>query len=114
MSLIDLMKNVHDTYNIWLDDIRMPPDGDWLVARTAEEAYVLVCDAYMRGCEIVLSLDHDLGEDIPTGDDLLNWLERDIVTTDFRPNISFRIHSANPVGRQNMARAIQTIKEILS
>lgn len=106
--------SLDDIKFIFLDDVRMPPSTHWYVARTAEEAYVLVRDFAMAGEQIVLSLDHDLGENIPTGYDLLNWLERDIYTeTGFRPDIAFRIHSANPVGRANMDRAIKAIERLL-
>ena len=105
---------MQETTFIYLDDVRVPPSNEWLVVRTAEEAYTAVLASYKNGEEIVLSLDHDLGEDIPTGYDLLNWLEKDIVTDmTFRPNISFLIHSANPVGRENMARAINAIRGLL-
>lgn len=99
---------------IFLDDIRFAPSTHWDVARTAEEAYVLIKDAAKAGQEMVVSLDHDLGEDIPTGYDLLNWIERDIATDEtFRPTIAFRIHSANPVGRDNMDRAIRAIERMM-
>lgn len=99
---------------IFLDDVREPPSDQWIVVRTAEKAYEAVRHYYLEGKELVLSLDHDLGEDIPTGYDLLNWFEKDIVTDSaFRPNISFMIHSANPVGRENMARAINVIRQFL-
>lgn len=114
MGLVDLMSNVTDeAVFIFLDDVRMPPSEHWVVYRTAEEAYEAIrqIDADRQ---IVLSLDHDLGEDIGTGYDLLNWLEKDIVTEQgYRPKIAFRIHSANPVGRDNMARAIQSIEGML-
>lgn len=86
----------------------------WEIARTAEEAYRLIREAAKAEQEMVVSLDHDLGEDIPTGYDLLNWLEKDIATEEgFRPVIAFRIHSANPVGRQNMDMAIRSIERML-
>jgi hypothetical protein len=94
---------------IFLDDIRMPPDDCWLAVRTADAAYELIRNAF--GQEMTISLDHDLGENIPTGYDLLNWLENDIARNpDFRPRITFQIHSANPVGRANMERAITSIE----
>ena len=99
-----------NTAFIFLDDIRMPPSVDWLIARNAEEAWILIQEAQQDGKRIIASLDHDLGEDIPTGYDLLNWLEKEIVTNDdFRPNIDFAIHSANPVGRVRMEQAIRAI-----
>lgn len=100
---------------IYLDDIRIAPSKRWETVRTTEAAYQAVLDHHKAGHEIVLSLDHDLGEGIPTGYDLLNWLEKDIVTdSTFRPNIAFLIHSANPVGRDNMMRAIKSIQDMLS
>lgn len=104
-----------DTVFIYLDDIRVPPSDQWVVVRTAEAAYLAVRKHYKAGKAIVLSLDHDLGKDIPTGYDLLNWLEKDIVTdAAFRPDIGFLIHSANPVGRDNMNRAIKEIIRLTS
>jgi hypothetical protein len=85
-----------------------------LIVRTAGQAYEAILRLHKGGRDMVLSLDHDLGEDIPTGYDLLNWLERDIVADmEFRPQISFRIHSANPVGRENMARVINELRKYL-
>lgn len=99
---------------IFLDDVRMPPSLHWDVARTAERAYELIREASSMDRPIMVSLDHDLGEDMATGYDLLNWLEKDIVTDEkFRPVLVFRIHSANPVGRDNMARAIKSIEDML-
>ena len=115
MSLPNLMsKALDNVVFIFLDDVRDPPSDQWVVVRTAEKAYEALLHYHAEGKEIVLSLDHDLGEDIPTGYDLLNWLEKDVVTDDtFRPDIAFMIHSANPVGRENMARAINELRKYL-
>jgi len=107
---MDTNKSIH----IYLDDIRNPPSGDWTVVRSSEEAYSLISNACSRGQKMIVSLDHDLGENNSTGYDLLNWLERDIAKDeDFRPKIMFYIHSANPVGCDNMRRAIQSIERLL-
>lgn len=106
--------NINNMVCIFLDDVRNPPNDKWIVTRTAGAAYQAVLENYKAGKTIILSLDHDLGEDIPTGYDLLNWLEKDIVTdASFRPDIGFLIHSANPVGKDNMARAIKAIGQLL-
>jgi hypothetical protein len=106
---------INNVLFIYLDDVRIAPSKHWTLVRTAETAYEMIRNAHTREQEMVLSLDHDLGECIPTGYDLLNWLEKDIVTEQgFRPKISFQIHSANPVGRDNMMRAIRVIEEMLS
>jgi len=99
-----------NTAFIFLDDVRMPPSDRWTIARDAGIAYAMILDAHKSGKNIIASLDHDLGEDIPTGYDLLNWIEKDIATTDFRPIIAFSIHSANPVGRVRMEQAIGAIE----
>ena len=98
---------------IFLDDIRDPPNKEWMVARTATHAYYTILGACQWGEKIILSLDHDLGGGTPTGYDLLNWIERDIQKGDLHPKIFFEIHSANPVGRDNMKRAIREIEKLL-
>lgn len=109
-----------DSVFIFLDDIRQPPSDSWVVVRTTPEAYETIRRLTKMGITMVVSLDHDLGEDkegqaLPSGYDLLNWLEKDIATDErFRPDIVFQIHSANPVGRDNMARAIKAINKRLS
>ena len=109
-TLARLMDTLDNIRFIYLDDLRIPPSTHWEVVRNAEDAYTLFHEAAADGHEIVLSLDHDLGEDIPTGYDLLNWIERDLAADPrFRPNVTFTVHSANPVGRMNMERAIRAI-----
>jgi hypothetical protein len=51
-----------------------------------------------------ISFDHDLGDNVPTGKDLANWLvEQDMQgIIKFPTNFEFHVHSANPVGRQNI------------
>ena len=105
----------YDTVHIFLDDIRDPPDDKWIIARNAMFAYHVIEMSYQLNRKIVISLDHDLGEGISTGYDLLNWIEENIaLNEDFRPEIAFLIHSANPVGRDNMARAIKAIEKMLA
>lgn len=117
------MRTLKNILFIYLDDMRVPPSRHWTVVRTAEQAYEAIRRAYNAGQEMVLSLDHDLGEEVTpdctrvcraTGYDLLSWLEKDIaIDTSFRPNIAFCIHSANPVGRENMGRAIKEIERMM-
>lgn len=106
------------TTYIFLDDIRNPPDDGhlWKIARDVDSAMRFLFEAwFVRSDDIVLSLDHDLGEDTPTGYDLVNHIECAIASQPyFRPKLEMRIHSANPVGRQNMERGIQSIYRFLS
>jgi hypothetical protein len=92
---------------LWLDDIRVP-GLDWEWVKTPWEALELIVK---MGNEISeWSLDHDLGEDIPTGYDFLRVIEN-MVALDFPIHIpeTINIHSANPVGRKNMMEAISSI-----
>ena len=108
------MTNIRDTIFIYLDDVREAPSDMWVVVRDANLAYSLIIEFARSGYPMVVSLDHDLGENVSTGYDLLNWLEKDIVTDEnFRPDVCFQIHSANPVGRANMERAIGAIMRLM-
>lgn len=87
--------------NLWLDDERPAPDG-WFHARSYDEAVSL----YNARAFDVVSLDHDLGGD-KTGYDFLCFIEERIVNGGDVPEI--RLHTANPVGRQRMQLAIDSI-----
>ncbi len=88
---------------IWVDDLRPVPGGyEW--AKSVNQAISLVENAEAGGEEVeLLDLDHDLGDFYLDGGDaikILDWLaERGT----FYP---VRIHTANPVGRENMERMI--------
>ena len=88
---------------IWLDDLRPVPQG-YEGAKSVNEAIALIEEAEKAGIDIeVLNLDHDLGDYYTDGGDaikLLDWLaERET----FYP---VEIHTANPVGRENMERLL--------
>lgn len=97
---------------VWLDDQREAP-ADWVRVKTPEETIEL-----LRAGEVAeLSLDHDLGLDTEdterTGYDVLLWLERQVAEERWRfPLPSIRVHSANPVGRARMERAIASIERL--
>ena len=99
--------------DIYLDDVRNPPGRGWHVIRCVAllKSMIVGLGVSNESYDIHLSLDHDLGEDEPTGYDFLNWLEAMIVAGSFKNLIfNFSVHSANPVGRDNMRRAIDSIK----
>jgi hypothetical protein len=97
------------TYHMFVDDIRNPdwvyPDqdvSDWIVCRSMEEAQHVIADL---GWPSWISLDHDLGDHVPTGYDLTKWM----VTQDQDQNLmpeafEVQVHSANPVGAENIRR----------
>jgi hypothetical protein len=88
---------------LWLDDERNAPEG-WVLVKTALDAIVaLRRDEYEE-----ISLDHDLGEG-GTGYDVLLYIEAEVHRNPNYKCPRIWIHSANPVGRQRMQRAIDSI-----
>jgi hypothetical protein len=94
---------------VWLDDDlvdRAAPDG-WVHVQTAWQAIELLG----TGRVVELSLDHDLGDDekFGRGVDVVNWLgeQQEVNDRILWPREGITIHSANPSGRDTMARAIR-------
>jgi len=103
------------TYNMFIDDERMPHDvtwaarvdqeiynnGQWIVVRDYDEVVECIMNL---GLPSLVSFDHDLGENTPTGYDIAKMM-CDLILDgvvllpeDFR----FRVHSKNPVGKKNI------------
>lgn len=91
---------------IWVDDLRLPPDG-YVWVRSVNEAIALFLKLSREGKTVeVLDLDHDSGDYFSDGGDyicLLDYLERG--ECPLVPS-AFRFHSMNPVGVANMRRII--------
>ena len=88
---------------IWLDDERPMPDGFDVHARTFDEAISFIENNDVE----LISFDHDLGaEENGTGYDVANWIEAEAYLG-MLPKIEWRIHSGNPVGRDNIRRAME-------
>lgn len=79
--------------NVWLDDLRTPPDG-WLWFKTSQEIIDWMESRVAEGKDIgdTISFDHDLGGDDTSRRVVLWMCERDT----WPANV--RLHSANPVG----------------
>lgn len=91
---------------LWIDDVRPAPKGYvWL--RSVEEArvYIGVCEKIADLDQVeLIDIDHDAGDYVSDGGDyikLLDWLE------ETGRNYPIRIHSMNPVGRENMRAIIR-------
>jgi hypothetical protein len=88
---------------IWLDDVRPAPEG-YTLAKSVNETINLILKAENDGVRIaVIDCDHDLGDYANDGGDgikLLDWL---VERGTFYP---IALHTANPVGRDNMMRLI--------
>ena len=96
-------------YKLYLDDIRIPKTLNWTIVRTFDEFLMTI---KTLGLPYEMSLDHDLGENIPTGYDVVKWMvyEKEF---DLR-NIDINVHSANPVGKQNMESLINNWNNFLN
>jgi hypothetical protein len=85
-------------WKLYLDDIRTPKSEGFTIARSVKEAQDLI---RKKGFPSFMSLDHDLGEDVPTGYDFVKWIVSEYMNKEL-PEFDFNIHSANPVGAENM------------
>jgi hypothetical protein len=85
---------------IFLDDIRNPPDGTWVVKRNAKDfiASFIMAEEYVES----ISLDHDLGENVDGYDVVKAIVALKLNTKEIH------IHSANIVGRENMRCYLQS------
>ena len=107
---------------IWIDDVRPAPEGyvwfksvDVAMTNIAEYQYMynVTRPPYRDYWKIeLIDIDHDAGEFAKDGGDyikLLDWFEAT------NQNYPIRIHSMNPVGRENMRVIIRRNgwKEIL-
>lgn len=112
------------SYNLFIDDIREPhwyecvnsgvdTSLEWVIARSSKEASEIV---EQRGMPARMALDHDLGERwhpsdrIDTVPKFLNWLAYHY----YEPGMvipEYTIHSANPVGAENMRAFMESWKK---
>ncbi|MDX9962023.1 MAG: hypothetical protein RBS32_11200 [Aliarcobacter sp.] len=91
---------------LYLDDLRIPQDNYDVIVRSYEEAIDFV---NKNGIPLYISFDHDLGCDkngniLKSGYDFAKYLvEMDLQNIHKFPNdFSFNIHSANPIGKNNI------------
>ena len=91
---------------VWLDDLRaMPPKGYDLHAHNYREAIA----ALSRGTVTRISFDHDLGNG-KTGYDVAKFIEKGAHDGSIS-RIEWSIHSANPVGRNNISAAMMAAEK---
>lgn len=97
--------------NIFLDDERAPPPGNWLLARDATQFRALLRDHEPK----IISFDHDLGCDargaeLPSGQHCMRQLIDDSMDRPaaFEHLRLVVLHSANPVGRANMRGLLES------
>lgn len=92
---------------LWIDDVRHPPAGYfWCKSVNEAKCWIEASEVHLSALAAieVIDIDHDAGNFAHDGGDyikLLDWLE------ETGRNYKIRIHSMNPVGRENMRRIIR-------
>ena len=89
---------------LWIDDIRPPPSKDWSWAKDSRSAIRWVLTHQKID---IISFDHDLGGD-DTAMRVVNFLD---AMAPYRYPKQYSVHSQNPVGRDNIKRAMDRIYE---
>lgn len=102
-------------YRIYVDDVRLTPDNSYdRHCYTTNETLNCIRKQYKAGVrQFFLDLDHDCGEDfVHDGGDYINILKslENLQHSGKMTNCEFfvKIHSMNPVGRQNMQAILKT------
>lgn len=97
------------SYNLYVDDERNPKSEiDFIVVRSYNEAIEYI---NTNGIPGYISFDHDLGSD-KTGYDLAKWLG-DKVISDAAVMFRYFVHSANPVGAENINKYLEFISNYI-
>lgn len=92
---------------LWVDDVRPAPAGYfWCKSVNEAKSWIEASEVHLSALATIelIDIDHDAGDFAYDGGDyikLLDWLE------ETGRRIPIRIHSMNPVGRENMRRIIQ-------
>lgn len=89
---------------LWIDDIRSAPEGYvWCMSVGIAKSMIIWYECENESIDLI-DIDHDAGDYTYDGGDyikILDWLE------ETGRNYPIRIHSANPVGVENMRRIIK-------
>ena len=90
---------------VWLDDERQCPDSFNVHVKDADS-----CIEILKTKKVThISLDHDLGQGVPTGYDVAKFIEMG-AHSGLLPPMSVQVHTQNAVGRKNICMAIQNAK----
>jgi len=105
------------TWNLFIDDERSLNDvtwAPWYVKEKYHNEKWVICRNKMQVIQAIfdhdknvpnfISFDHDLGENEPTGYDILKWViefDMDGIIT-MPQDFDFHVHSKNTIGKQNI------------
>lgn len=87
---------------IWLDDVRPAPAG-YVLAKSVNEAKKIIEENEKNHVIELIDCDHDLGDYFFDGGDGIKLLDFLVERGTFYP---IKLHTMNPVGRENMQRVI--------
>ena len=109
---------------LYLDDVRNPQSEGWIVLRTYEDFVKWITE---NGIPDEISFDHDLAEityDSQTGRESFRYYEKtgydaakwlcEYCWNNGLPIPTWNVHSANPVGRDNIKQLIQNFEKKLN
>jgi len=107
--------------NLWLDDMRPPPDHTWWWFDNAK-AVIDTLSQLKHGPHSVLgyvstiSLDHDLGDETIYGNgyQVIAWIEEKVFKDDTYIPPIIQIHTSNPVAIQKMKAGYSSILRMLA
>ena len=92
---------------VFLDDERVTPTG-WYRTFTVEETI----DVLKTRRVLELSLDNDLGEGLPEGFRVLDWLEEEVNNDPSFPIPIIAVHSSNASRAQSMRQTAHKLEYI--
>lgn len=101
-------KSVIVGYKLFIDDERQPPDESWLVVRSSNEAIEFV---KKYGMPSFISFDHDLGGTDTTMVFLKQFYNFFDLLGQGPPE--YTVHSANPIGAENIKSFMESWKRSL-
>lgn len=90
---------------LWIDDVRSEPSKEYMTCKSVNFAKSIIQYFESKSSPVeLIDIDHDAGDYVGMGGDyikLLDWLE------ETNRKYPIRIHSMNPVGRENMRAIIR-------
>ena len=92
---------------LFIDDLRNPINDEWIVVRSSQEAIEWLSKNGIPDC---ISFDHDLGGE-DTAIVIVNWMIERLLDEHlvFPKGFTYIVHSANPVGRENIIGKVEGI-----
>ena len=94
-------------YKMFIDDERNPPEKDYIVCRSTEEAISYI---KKNGWPYHFSFDHDLGGN----DTVMEFLKKLYNIWNEGITIpSYYVHSANPIGKKNIVSFMESWRKSL-